>query len=150
MNYYYSYDEFISDCVKLTKIIDWEFDAIVCIARGGLSLAHILGKYYNIREVYAINTIGYENMTKLDQVTLFNIPDLKNTKRVLVVDDIVDSGDTMKLVLDTLKKRYPSCEFRSVALFYKKTAVMKPDWYVKEADTWVDFFWAVDMQRVKS
>ncbi|MEA3418551.1 MAG: phosphoribosyltransferase family protein [Campylobacterota bacterium] len=148
MHHYYSYAEFLSDCKTLTKHVNWEFDAIVAIARGGMTLAHMLGEFYNIREVYVINTIGYDEMTKLDQIALFNIPDLKQVKKVLVVDDIVDSGDTMKLVLETFAKQYPQCEFRSAALFYKKLAVVKPNWYVKHADVWIDFFWSVDLKRV--
>lgn len=145
MRYYYSYDEYLSDCKKLTVQINDEFNAIVAIARGGITLAHMLGEHYDIREVYTINTIGYNDTEKLDRVEVFNIPDLKQAKNILVVDDIVDSGDTMKLVLQLLSEHYPQCSFRSAALFYKTTAVMKPDWYVRHPEEWIDFFWSVDM-----
>ena len=145
MRYYYSYNEYLSDCKRLTLQINDEFDAIIAIARGGMTMAHMLGEHYNIREVYTINTIGYNDTEKLDQVEVFNIPDLKQAKNILVVDDIVDSGDTMKLVLQLLSKHYPQCSFKSAALFYKKTAVVKPDWYVRHPEEWIDFFWSVDM-----
>ena len=146
MRYHYSYDEYLSDCKKLTDLIDKKFDAIVAIARGGLSLAQMLGEYYDIREVYAINTIGYEDNKKLEKTKIFNIPDIKNAKYVLIVDDIVDSGDTMKLVLETLSERYPGTEFKTAALFYKPSACIKPDWYVRVPDMWIDFFWSVDLK----
>jgi len=146
MRYYYSYNEYLSDCKRLTLQINDEFDAIIAIARGGMTMAHMLGEHYDIREVYTINTIGYNDTEKLDQVEVFNIPDLKQAKNILVVDDIVDSGDTMKLVLQLLSKHYPECSFRSAALFYKKTAVMKPDWYVRHPEEWIDFFWSVDLK----
>jgi xanthine phosphoribosyltransferase len=114
-----------------------------------MTMAHMLGEHYDIREVYTINTIGYNDDKKLEKTEVFNIPDIKGAKHVLVVDDIVDSGDTMKLVLETMSERYPNCEFKSASLFYKKTAVMKPDWYVHIADKWIDFFWSVDL-AVKS
>jgi len=145
MRYYYGYAEYLSDCKELTLRIDDKFDAIIAIARGGITLAHMLGEYYDIREVYTINTIGYNDTEKLDHVEVFNIPDLRQAKNILVVDDIVDSGDTMKLVLQLLSERYPQCSFKSAALFYKKTAVMKPDWYVRHPEEWIDFFWSVDM-----
>jgi len=145
MRHYYSYSEYLSDCKRLTVQIDDKFDAIVAIARGGITLAHMLGEYYDIREVYAINTIGYNDTEKLDHVEVFNIPNLKQAKNILVVDDIVDSGDTMKLVLQLLSERYPECSFRSAALFYKKTAAIKPDWHVRHAEEWIDFFWSIDM-----
>ncbi len=145
MRYYYSYTEYLSDCKQLTVQIDGEFDAIIAIARGGITLAHMLGEHYDIREVYTINTIGYDDTEKLDCVEVFNIPDLKEAKNILVVDDIVDSGDTMRLVLQLLSDHYPKCSFRSAALFYKKTAIIKPDWHVRYAEEWIDFFWSVDM-----
>ena len=64
---------------------------------------------------------------------------------VLIVDDIVDSGDTLKLVLDILSHKYPNCTFRSASLFYKDTAIVKPNWYVQDAKSWIDFFWTVDL-----
>ena len=146
MRYYYGYNEYLSDCKKLTLQINDEFDAIIAIARGGMTMAHMLGEHYDIREVYTINTIGYNDNTKLEKTEVFNMPDIQNAKNILVVDDIVDSGDTMKLVLQLLSERHPQCRFRSAALFYKKTAVMKPDWHVHIADKWIDFFWSVDME----
>ena len=146
---YYSYTDLLADATLLTQRIDWEFDAIIPIARGGLSLAHLLGEYYNIREVYSINTIGYDDTLKLESVKVFNIPDLGKAKNVLIVDDIVDSGDTMVEVLKVLRHRYPDVAFKVASLFYKKSAKIAPDWYVQEADCWIDFFWSVDLNRKK-
>ena len=143
---YYPYEEFRNDLKTLTAKIDREFDAIVCIARGGNTIAHLLGEYYNIREVYGINTIGYEDTTKHESVTVFNLPDLGAAKHVLLVDDIVDTGDTLLEVLSILESRYEDVSFYTAALFYKKSAKMVPTWYVKEPDGWIDFFWSVDLK----
>jgi len=148
MNYYYSYREYLDDCRTLTKAIDWKFDTIIGVARGGLTLSHTLGEYYNIRDVYSINTIGYDNTKKLDSTKIFNIPELKESKNVLIVDDIVDSGDTLKLVIDTLSEKYPDCNFKSLSLFYKITAKIEPDWYAKEAKEWIEFFWSEDCPKI--
>ena len=146
---YYPYEDFLADTHILTQKIDWEFDTIIPIARGGLSLGHLLGEYYNIREVYSINTIGYEDTLKLDNVKVFNIPELSEAKNVLIVDDIVDSGDTLIEVLKVLHEAYPEVTFKVASLFYKKTAKIAPDWYVQEADRWIEFFWSVDLNRKK-
>ncbi len=143
---YYSYSEFRDDLESLTKIIDKDFDAIIPIVRGGLTIAHLLGEHYNIREVYAINSISYNDTKKLDSVDVFNIPNLKGSKKVLIVDDIVDSGDTLIAILDVLKNRYPNIIFYSASIFYKKSAKIAPTWYVKEANSWIDFFWAEDLK----
>jgi xanthine phosphoribosyltransferase len=144
---YYPYQEFKQDLKTLITKIDQPFDAILGIARGGLSMAQMLGEYYDIREVYAINTIGYDDTKKNDSVEVFNIPDLKSAKQVLIVDDIVDSGDTLVQVLAVLNAKYPQVTFLSASLFYKKTAKITPTWYVKEPKGWIDFFWSVDLRN---
>lgn len=146
---YYPYEDFLADTKDLTENIDWKFDSIIAIARGGMSLAHLLGEYYNIREVYSINTIGYDDTIKLENVKVFNIPELNKAKSVLIVDDIVDSGDTLVEVLKVLGQAYPNVDFRTAALFYKKSAKIAPDWYVQEADKWIEFFWTEDINRKK-
>ncbi len=143
---YYAYNEFRDDLRSLTQKIDQPFDAILGIARGGLSMAQLLGEYYDIRKVYAINTIGYDDTKKNDSIEVFNIPDLKSAGSVLIVDDIVDSGDTLVEVLAVLNDMYPDITFHTASLFYKKTAKITPTWYVKEPKGWIDFFWTVDLR----
>jgi len=143
---YYPYEEYKQDLKTLISKINQPFDAILGIARGGLSMAQMLGEYYDLREVYAINTIGYEDTEKKESVEVFNIPDLKSANTVLIVDDIVDSGDTLVEVLKVLGEKYPTVTFLTASLFYKKTAKITPTWYVKEPEGWIDFFWSVDLR----
>ena len=143
---YYPYQEYKQDLKTLINKIDQPFDAILGIARGGLSMAQMLGEYYDLREVYAINTIGYDDTEKKESVEVFNTPDLRLAKTVLVVDDIVDSGDTLVEVLGVLNEKYPEVTFLTASIFYKKTACIKPTWYVKEPTGWVEFFWSEDLK----
>ena len=144
---YYPYEEYRQDLKALISKIDQPFDAILGIARGGLGMAQVLGEYYDLREVYAINTIGYENTEKKESVEVFNIPDLKSANTVLIVDDIVDSGDTLVEVLKVLGEKYPIVTFLTASLFYKKTAKITPTWYVKEPKGWIEFFWSEDLRN---
>lgn len=144
---YYPYESFRKDLKTLTQKIDQPFDAILGIARGGLSMAQLLGEYYDMREVYSINTIGYEDTHKNESTEVFNIPELKSSTKVLIVDDIVDSGDTLVEVLAILNAKYPSITFLTASIFYKKTAKIRPTWYVKEPKGWIDFFWSVDLKE---
>ena len=148
IKFYYPYQELVYDLKNLIKMIDQEFDVILPIARGGLTIGQMLGEYYNIREVYAINTIGYNDTEKLDKVTVFNIPNLQMTKRVLIVDDIVDSGDTLTSVLKVLETKYPTIEFFTASIFYKPTASIEPTWWVKEPNAWIEFFWSEDLSVI--
>jgi xanthine phosphoribosyltransferase len=143
---YYSYEEFREDLKVLTQKIDQSFDALIPISRGGLSMGQMLGEFYDLRTVYAINTIGYEDTQKLDEVRVFNIPNLQDAKKVLVVDDIVDSGDTLLEVLKVLREAYPSVIFISASIFYKSTAIIEPTWWVKKPHGWIEFFWSEDLK----
>ena len=143
---HYAYDEFREDLKALTQKIDEIFDVLIPISRGGLSMGQMLGEFYDIREVYAINTIGYEETKKLDEVRVFNLPQLKEHQKVLIVDDIVDSGDTLLEVLKVLTEQYSTVKFYTASIFYKPTAIIKPTWYVKEPKGWIDFFWSEDLK----
>lgn len=143
---YYPYEEFRNDLKILAEKIDQPFDAILCVARGGMTMAHLLGEYYDMRAVYSLNAIGYDDTKKNESIEVFNIPDLKAAKTVLILDDIVDSGDTLIKVLKVLGERYPELTFFTASLFYKKGAKIAPDWYVKEATAWIDFFWTLDLK----
>ena len=118
----------------------------MAVARGGLTLAHLMSQAMDMRNLYTLNSIHYEGDLKLDTFNIFNIPDVSHAKKVLIVDDIVDSGETIREILKVLNKKFPNVEFRLATLFYKKTAVLKPDYYIKEANQWIDFFWEVDVK----
>lgn len=100
----------------------------------------------NQRNVFTINSISYDRKNQKDSIEIFNIPDLKSYKKVLIIDDIVDSGKTMIEVFKILNEKFPNTEFKLATLFYKKTALIKPDFYIKQTDMWIEFFWEVDIQ----
>jgi len=78
---------------------------------------------------------------------VFNIPNLKENQRVLILDDIVDSGDTLVEVLTVLQENYPQTTFKTASIFYKPTAVIEPTWWVKEPKGWIEFFWSEDLKE---
>jgi xanthine phosphoribosyltransferase len=137
----YSYDDFTIDLETIySRVIDFNADAIVCIARGGMSLAHQLSIMLDIRDVLCINSIYYDDKQKQNDINIFNIPNLDKYSRVLLVDDIVDSGKTMRDVLEILNKKY-KIEYKSLSIFYKKNSIFTPDIWIRTADSWVEFFW---------
>lgn len=145
--YYYGYDEFRKDTQKLVnKCREYEPDILLAVARGGLTLAHLMAQALDMRNLYSLNSIHYEGELKLDTFNIFNIPDVSHAKRVLIIDDIVDSGETMQEILRVLHEKFPGVEFKLATLFYKKTAVLEPDYAVREANEWIDFFWEVDVE----
>ena len=145
--FYYSYNQCLKDCkILLPKIKRYNPDALVAIARGGLTLGHLLSQAMETNKLYTINSVHYEKEQKLNTFEISNIPNLEKCKRVVLIDDIIDSGETIQEVKKILEKRYLYCEFKIATIFYKKDAIMQPDFTVKEAHSWIDFFWEVDLK----
>jgi len=143
---YYSYDECLKDCkILIPQIKKYNPDAIVAIARGGLVLGHLLSEALETREIYSLNSIHYDGTTKLNTFEIFNIPDLSRKHKIVLVDDIVDSGESMVEILKILKEKYPHCEFKIATVYYKSSALIQPDFTVRKAKNWIEFFWEVDL-----
>ena len=117
---YYSYEEFKVDVNHLAKEIKpYAPDVILAVARGGMTLGHFLAEALEMRALYPINSIHYEETHKLDTINIFNIPDLSKAKRVVIVDDIIDSGETMIEIKRVLGEKYPDVDLKVASVFYK-------------------------------
>lgn len=141
--YHYDYNKFdddVSSLIHHTK--PYNPDIILAVARGGVTLGHFMAERMNLRSLFTLNSIHYDDQKKLDSIDVFNIPELGEEKRVLVVDDIVDSGESMAEIMRILKEKFPKNTFKSAVLFYKKEAVYQPDFKCHEAKEWIEFFWS--------
>ena len=144
---YYSYEDCLKDCkALLPQLKQFNPDAIVSIARGGLTIGHLLAHGLNTSNLFTINSIHYDDTQKLDSFKISNIPSLDGYEKVVIIDDIVDSGETIVEIKRILEKEYLYCEFKVASLFYKNSALVQPDFKVREAKQWIDFFWEVDLK----
>lgn len=147
---YYSYEEFKEDVNTLAKEIKpYNPDVILAVARGGMTLGHFLAEALEMRSLYSINSVHYEETRKLDTINIFNIPDLSKAKRVVIVDDIIDSGETMIEIERVLGAKYPEVDFKIAAVFYKEKALLRPDFAAREATEWIEFFWDFQIDNIK-
>ena len=147
---FYSYDEFKVDVNMLAKEIKpYKPDVILAIARGGMTLGHFLAEALEMRDLYAINSIHYEETRKLDTIDIFNMPDLSKAKKVVIVDDIIDSGETMIEIKKVLLKAYPNLELKVASIYYKEKALVRPDFAAREATEWIEFFWDFQIDNYK-
>ncbi len=141
--YYYKYEEFIQDLDFFYELLkDYKPDIILAVARGGVTFGHFVAERLNLRELYTLNSIHYDDKEKLETIKISNIPNLRADKKVLVLDDIIDSGESMDEIMKVLKKKFPKTSFKTGAIFYKKDAIFHPDFKVKEAQDWIEFFWS--------
>jgi xanthine phosphoribosyltransferase len=144
---YYTYEDFKKDTKSLIKKVqNLQPQSIVGIARGGLTLAHSLSEGLNIREVQTLRTELYDGTCKRNELAVFGTCSFEGVKKVLVVDDIADSGETLFVIMKYLSEKYKDIEFHSATLFYKKTSVYEPHFWINEADDWIDFFWERDFK----
>ena len=142
---YYGYEKFVGDVKQLVRIsADYDADTIIGIARGGWTLAHAYASATDNRQLMSINSILYDGDQRGKVCEIFNVPELGKAKKVLILDDIVDSGQTIKEVLNYLKNHFPKVEFKIASIYYKKTAVIQPDFALYETTDWIEFFWEKD------
>jgi xanthine phosphoribosyltransferase len=147
---FYSYEEFKVDVNLLAhEIKPYKPDVILAIARGGMTLGHFLAEALEMRDLYSINSIHYEETRKLDTIDIFNMPDLSKAKRVVIVDDIIDSGETMIEIKKVITKKYPDLDIKVAAVFYKDKALLHPDFKAREATEWIEFFWDFKIDNYK-
>ena len=115
----------------------WEFNQIVCLARGGLRVGDIISRIYN-QPLAVLSTSSYDGPGKQERGTLTFSRYLTMTTdrlgdRILLVDDLVDSGATLQQTIPWLKQYYGSqiIEIRTAVLWYKACSVIAPDYYVE-------------------
>jgi len=146
MKRYYAYENFRDDTQQLLKRVAKEFapDGIVAIARGGYTLGHAMAEGLGIRDLQSIQTELYDGDQKRSSITLRGDCHFAAGSKVVVVDDIADSGETLRYVMEHLTSLYPQVTFASATLFYKKTSCYEPTYWVAEATCWIDFFWEHD------
>lgn len=136
----YTYSQFRKDLENLPPLPS--IDAILAIARGGLTFAHHLAEKLEIREVGCIGVSSYENRRKVSSPS-FSTPLIlpSGKEKILIVDDISDTGETLSTLLNHLKNLYPTRKFFTFTLFVKPTTSFLPDFYLHTTPHWVSFFW---------
>ncbi|MCL4432020.1 MAG: phosphoribosyltransferase [Epsilonproteobacteria bacterium] len=148
---YYSYDRFKIDIPELAvRCAVFEPDTILAIARGGMTMGHALSMALNIRNLQSLRCESYDQDQQRETVSLFGECDFTQSSRVLIVDDIVDSGKTLHALIPILQERYPNIVFTCAAIFTKPTALIQPEFSLHEALDWIDFFWERDFLKPNS
>ena len=138
----YEYEEFVRDIkILAAKTSGFHPDVIAFIARGGATMAHFLACSLDVRTMRVINAVSYEGDKKLGAPMIDLNVGLEGAKKVLVVDEIVDTGETLKAVMDALKIAYPDAQFASASLFQRESAIIKADYFISFSDEWIEFFW---------
>ena len=135
---YVSWDEYHMLIERLALKIDasgWQFDQILCLARGGLRPGDVLSRVFD-KPLGIMSTSSYraESGTiqgRLDMAKYITLPKGELAGRVLLVDDLADSGVTLRAVVERLRSMPAISELRSAVIWTKGVSSYTPDYYVE-------------------
>ncbi|MCU1438663.1 MAG: phosphoribosyltransferase [Naasia sp.] len=119
-------------------------EIVVAIARGGLLLAGSISYALGVKSCGSLNVEFYTGVDeRLDAPEI--LPPLLDGaalrgRRVLLVDDVSDSGRTLALAVELLGRM--GAEVRSVTLYAKPRTVFEPDYCWRATDRWIVFPWS--------
>lgn len=131
------------------EIRPWKPNIIVALAKGGLIPARLIARNLNISKILSYGVSFYdENDEKMDAPVVYQNLDsakalLKPDTKILVVDDIADSGDSLVNCITYLKHVTKAENIKTCALFTKPRSKHKPIYSFDEVDneSWVVYPW---------
>jgi len=119
-------------------------DVIVGVSRGGWPPARVLSDLLdspNLANVRAEFYLGVAETKAEPTITQPLSVDVKG-KRVLVVDEVADTGKSLKLVKEHVSQKAP-VQAKTATVYYKPWSIVKPDYYEKETSLWIVFPWEI-------
>jgi len=120
----------------------WIPDIIVAVARGGFVPARLLCDFLDVKDLLSLQSQHWVEAAKAAEKAILKYPYKidASDKNVLVVDDIVDTGETLELARRFVEREWRPREVRTAALqWISSVAKIKPDYYYMEVKEWVWF-----------
>jgi hypoxanthine phosphoribosyltransferase len=132
-----SWDDYHRSIELLAKqVLDsaWTFDHVLCLARGGLRPGDVFSRLFNVPlSILAVSSYREAGGTQRGELYIADKITSTTDKlsgRLLLIDDLVDSGVTLQRVKEWLLNRFPEiCEIRSAVIWYKENSIVCPDYY---------------------
>ncbi len=140
-----SWDEIVEWTYRLSRIISdngWRPNVIVPVARGGYVPARLLADFLDVNNMLSVQSQHWTEAAKAEERAILKYPfkvDL-NGENVLVVDDIVDTGETLKLARNYVSENWNPGEVKTASLqWISSVAKFEPDYYYLEVKDWAWF-----------
>lgn len=140
-----SWDEIVEWSLGLGKVIEssgWTPDMVVAVARGGYVPARLLCDYLGVTDLMSLQSQHWVEAAKAAQKAIIRNAYSIEARglKVLVVDDIVDTGETLALARDFIRAEWKPEDVRTAALqWISPIAKFKPDYYYIEVKEWTWF-----------
>jgi hypoxanthine phosphoribosyltransferase len=129
----------------------FEPDIILSIARGGVFVAGGLAYALDCKNIHLVNVEFYTGVGETLEMPVMLAPvpnaiDFSN-KKVLIADDVADTGKTLKLVYDFCLDQV--ADVRSAVIYEKPQSLVKCEYVWKRTDAWINFPWSVQPPVVR-
>ena len=139
----------IDKLVNILRKDEYVPDVVITIGRGGLIPGALLTYKFNVKTVHNFSVQTYnDNDVKTHAIICTQEPgrslEIKHRdSKVLVVDDISDSGHTLEYIKNELSTNYGLNNIKFATLYTKKSTSFTPDYFVTEFpdESWVAFPW---------
>jgi len=137
-----SWNEFEELTERLVKKLPREFDVLLCVSSGGVVLGKLISDYLDLPLAVIAAQAYKKSETKrtMEEVVVGDIATTHSIEgRILLVDDLVDTGSTMKKIYSSLNEKEKIAKLETAVLYIKPWATFKPNYYVEETEKWVVF-----------
>ncbi len=124
------------------KVSAFKPDWIVGVSRGGLVPARLLSDYLDNSNVSIIRIEFYKTIGETRDFPTISQPlqvDVKG-KRVLIVDDVADTGRSLAVAKEHIKRAGAS-EVKIAVLHQKPKSIVRPDFYIGTTGAWIIYPW---------
>ena len=117
-------------------------DLIVGVSRGGWAPARIFSDLLENTRTANIKIEFYTGLAKTASKPIVTQPisDVIAHKNALVVDDVSDTGESLKVAMEHVLKM-GAASVKTVTIYYKPHSVFKPDYFAKSTSDWIIFPW---------
>jgi uncharacterized protein len=126
-------------------------DMVLAIARGGLLVAGALGYALDVKNTFTMNVEFYTGIDERLEMPMIlpPVPDLVDLEeaRVLIADDVADTGRTLALVKDFCAGKVG--EVRCAVLYEKPRSEVSCEYVWRRTDRWIDFPWSAEAPAVR-
>jgi len=119
-------------------------DVVIVVLRGGYIVAKILCDYLGIDSIATVEIKFYRGVGERAERPVVVTPLLHDVrdKRVMIVDDVADSGRTLQVAVD-IARLHGAKDIKTATLYLKPWSITLPDYYVGETKSWIVFPWEV-------
>ena len=138
------FEKLVGNLHKQITTDSFKPDCIVGVAAGGLVPLYCLAKSLGVQNILTITSRSY-NEKKRGTVELLHVPNIAATrKKVLLVDDIAHSGESLKIISELIQKRWKPKTLKTATLFVNsEECEFVPDYVALKTKEGVHFPWEV-------